>query len=490
MSFPYLALVVVASCFLLASSDPISVPVVRKDASAGLDLQSLAAGMAMKYGRSRTHKFGQRAKQSSGLMNYDEDTGYFAVINIGTPLSPDPRQFSVLVDTGSSDLWVTSQPSGCKGADNRDAYANDPVFPLYDSSKSSTYKGLVFFYALLVKNTNTTVTYGSGEVEGKVATEMISFEGFLASEQSFINVLDDDVCFRNNSGLLGLAWPSLSEIGKLGEPFWLTLSSHGVFDNKEFGFYLARGTDKEFEQLHQNAQWAGGMLTLGGVNETVYTGDIEFLNLTKLWPTAPEGFWQLNLSAISISNQSIDTTPGNQLAVIDTGTSFIGGPTVEVTTFWSFVPGSEALSYPNEGFWEYPCSTELDVGLTFAGGRQWKISDEDMVLQRFEAYYDEPAMCAGSFFDLGATAGPFTDFGNVSWIIGGTFLKNVYSVFRENPPSVGFAELNPAFVIQKVTPENATANSTQSTNTALSRDMEHSVILLLVTAFACLSILL
>jgi hypothetical protein len=30
----------------------------------------------------------------------------------------------------------------------------------------------------------------------------------------------------------------------------------------------------------------------------------------------------------------------------------------------------------------------------------------------------------------------------ISWIVGATFLKNVYSVYRYNPPAVGFAQLS------------------------------------------------
>lgn len=43
--------------------------------------------------------------------------------------------------------------------------------------------------------------------------------------------------------------------------------------------------------------------------------------------------------------------------------------------------------------------------------------------------------CVGSIFVYsGSSSGP-------GWIVGDTFLKNVYSVFRANPPSVGFAAL-------------------------------------------------
>ena len=42
--------------------------------------------------------------------------------------------------------------------------------------------------------------------------------------------------------------------------------------------------------------------------------------------------------------------------------------------------------------------------------------------------------CVGGFFalDTSGTSAP-------PWIVGDTFLKNVYSVFRASPPSVGFA---------------------------------------------------
>jgi cathepsin D len=48
-------------------------------------------------------------------------------------------------------------------------------------------------------------------------------------------------------------------------------------------------------------------------------------------------------------------------------------------------------------------------------------------------------MCAGGIFDVGSTVGNAQ--GAPSWIVGDTFLKNVYTVFQANPPAVGFAQL-------------------------------------------------
>ena len=49
--------------------------------------------------------------------------------------------------------------------------------------------------------------------------------------------------------------------------------------------------------------------------------------------------------------------------------------------------------------------------------------------------------CFGAIFelDVATSIGPT---GIPNWVFGDTFLKNVYSVFRYQPPGMGFAELN------------------------------------------------
>jgi cathepsin D len=47
------------------------------------------------------------------------------------------------------------------------------------------------------------------------------------------------------------------------------------------------------------------------------------------------------------------------------------------------------------------------------------------------------SQCLGSIFTFTSTSNSISP----AWIVGDTFLKNVYTVFRANPPSVGFAAL-------------------------------------------------
>jgi cathepsin D len=76
------------------------------------------------------------------------------------------------------------------------------------------------------------------------------------------------------------------------------------------------------------------------------------------------------------------------------------------------------------------CDTDVNVTMAF-GGRSWSVSPDDMRVAEIGRN-----QCLGGFFevDTGTTT--------PSWIVGDTFLKNVYTVFRYNPASVGFAELS------------------------------------------------
>jgi len=72
------------------------------------------------------------------------------------------------------------------------------------------------------------------------------------------------------------------------------------------------------------------------------------------------------------------------------------------------------------------------------GGKFWPINSKDMNLGQINP---SSPLCVGGLLEfipaLNGTSGP-------DWIVGGTFLKNVYSVFRSSPAAIGFAELSTA----------------------------------------------
>lgn len=153
---------------------------------------------------------------------------------------------------------------------------------------------------------------------------------------------------------------------------------------------------------------------------------------------------------------------------IDTGTSLIGAPTTAVDAIFAQIPGARPADDPNrKGYYyvsllitsftllieashltesiidnlQFPCDTTVRVAFTF-NSIIWSIHPSDFNLGRVGV----EGMCLGAFFSLeaGSTTveGAESDDGP-AWIVGDTFLKNVYSIFRyDNPRAVGFARLS------------------------------------------------
>ena len=220
-------------------------------------------------------------------------------------------------------------------------------------------------------------------------------------------------------------------------------------------------------------------------------------------PVSTPSFWLLSLSgqlefalllliammlsfppAVTVNGNSvaITTTGTAALSAIDTGTTLIGGPTDDVAAIWAAVPGS-AASRDQQGFFEFrasflfvlfplstchclvdlymidylACSTDVTVTLSF-GGKSWPISTQDMNLGQVS---QGSSKCLGAIFDLTTGTNIGSGSGDPNWVVGDTFLvrflslfslkahsfhflyqKNVYSVFRASPASVGFAQLS------------------------------------------------
>ncbi|KAF8997425.1 hypothetical protein BDQ17DRAFT_1174061, partial [Cyathus striatus] len=84
------------------------------------------------------------------------------------------------------------------------------------------------------------------------------------------------------------------------------------------------------------------------------------------------------------------------------------------------------------------CSTNVEVTLSL-GGKSWPINIVDMNLDPIST---GSSQCIGGIFDVSQGTNIQSGQGIPGWIVGDTFLKNVYSVFRANPASIGFAQLS------------------------------------------------
>ncbi|KAF8893581.1 aspartic peptidase domain-containing protein [Infundibulicybe gibba] len=387
---------------------PLHIPITRRSNGVrGTDFQRL-------WGKYRGNRPDGRVSNMD-IVNQLRDMGYYATISIGTP----PQTFNVTLDTGSSDLWVMSRTS-------RNRYSRTP-WPLFNPSSSTSLK-MIRKEAIL--------HYEQGRVAGQIVTDNVTMGGFTINPQKFLAAdYQRDLLDAPVSGIMGLAFHGISDLR--ATPFWQALASGGQLAAPEMGFWLTRHDP----QASDNEP--GGAFTLGGTNSSLFQGDIDFVKIAAS-PWRSKTFWQLSLTSVTVQGKSIPITSGRSaLSVIDTGATLIRGPAKVVSTIWNAVPGAErATEYP-PGHWAFPCTTDVSISLSF-GGKLWPIDPTDMNLGRLD---DTSPLCLGAIYS--------TD--NDGWLIGNTFLKNVYSVFRITPPSIGFAQLSAA-AISSGPPQATTPN--------------------------------
>jgi cathepsin D len=150
--------------------------------------------------------------------------------------------------------------------------------------------------------------------------------------------------------IVGLAFESISFLQK--PPFFLNAIAENSVKGKEFSIKLSS---------------SGGELFLGGTDNTLYKGSIEYSAIT-----GSTGVWQIGGGQASSNGKTIAPTV---IAIIDSGTTLMYGPNSVVDAFWAQVPGSAPFpAIP--GSFSYPCHTPPSLSFNFGGGSTWTVSPQ------------------------------------------------------------------------------------------------------------------
>jgi hypothetical protein len=155
---------------------------------------------------------------SLGLDIEGNDVGYVATVQIGTP----PRDFKILMDSGSADFWVGSE--NCQTLVQQAAGATRDLHRRKggQSGQGATGAQDCGNHVFLGQGSSSSfvdsqnpfhVTYGSGAVAGTIVTDSINIAGLALNNHTFGTAQPETVQFPGAAfvGLMGLAQSTLSE---------------------------------------------------------------------------------------------------------------------------------------------------------------------------------------------------------------------------------------------------------------------------------------
>ncbi|KAF8857082.1 putative vacuolar protease A [Acephala macrosclerotiorum] len=312
---------------------------------------------------------------------------YFSEITIGTP----PQTFKVVLDTGSSNLWVPSSECGSIAC---------YLHTKYDSSSSSTYQ----------KNGSSfEIRYGSGSLSGFVSEDVMTIGDLKIKDQIFAEATEEPglaFAFGRFDGILGLGFDTIS-VNKIPPPFY-NMIEQGLLDEPLFAFYLG-STENDAE---------GSEATFGGVNKDHYTGKITEIPLRR------KAYWEVDLDAISFGDATAELD--NTGVILDTGTSLIALP----TTLAELLNKEMGAKKGYNGQYTVDCAKRDELpDMTFT------LSGFDFSITPYDYILEVQGSCISTFMgmDFPEPVGPLA-------ILGDAFLRKWYSVYDLGKGTVGLAK--------------------------------------------------
>lgn len=325
-------------------------------------------------------------KHSAAIEQDGLDYSYFAAVDFGS----HKTSLWMLLDSGASTTWVPA--TGCKSKSCVSA-----EHKTYGPTNSSTY----------TKSTDTfKLSYGTGTVSGSYASDKVSFGG-LTMELTFgaANVTSDNFNTFPFDGILGLGYANQSDSVKT---FMGTVADKKLLKANLFGVDLSRASDG----------YQDGAINFGAPDTSKYKGSLAYSDVIKGSAT-----WKISVDDAGYDGKSANL-PG-RTAIIDTGTTWVFMPPADAAQIFDLIDDC-TLSGDKDTYY-IPCDTTAPLYFTFSGS-DFNISSDDWV----GAVVDKKKnLCASNIYPVDAV-------GDGNWLVGDTFLKNVYTVFDFDNSRVGF----------------------------------------------------
>ena len=135
--------------------------------------------------------------------------------------------------------------------------------------------------------------------------------GYTVSNQVFgvVSEASDNLLQQPYSGLMGLAFEALASSGAM--PFWEELVTTNQWPMPVMGFYMARYRD---DYSASQIEDQGGWFSMGYLNVSLYTGDVNYVNINQndldYWRIPVQG-GQIQSSVVSIVSSRVSFFAGS-----------------------------------------------------------------------------------------------------------------------------------------------------------------------------------
>lgn len=319
---------------------------------------------------------------SVGIDQDGTDFSYFIQADVGS----SGKSLYMLIDTGAGTSWVMGSDCDSTACGMHTLWASSDTKTVGDGFS---------------------IAYGSGAVAGALAEDSISISSLKVTMTFGVaNTTSDDFVHFPFDGILGLS----QNLGAT-DNFIGSIKSDKLLSSNIFSVDLNRASEGTNT----------GSITFGSTDPTKYTGDISYATVDS----SAGGDWAVPMGDMAYNGVKAGIT--GRLAYIDTGTTFVFGPTDDVAAIHKAIPGAsstDGLTYTA------PCKSTLPITISFSGVI-YTISAKDWL-----SAPSSSGVCTSNIYGHEIVAG--------AWLLGDLFLKNVYTVFDADQSRIGMSFLNSA----------------------------------------------
>ncbi|KJA15324.1 hypothetical protein HYPSUDRAFT_48479 [Hypholoma sublateritium FD-334 SS-4] len=350
---------------------------------------------------------------------------YDVAYTIPVKFSSSEQQFSLQVDTGSSDLWVASKScssSSCALTQGR----------LYDPSVSSRPTDKVF-----------SIPYLQGSASGPIVWDVVTLGGYSINNQALAAASDveEEPLAPNFSGILGLALPLNSIIAQQIPPVTSNDPDGAAWASNLFSITpTSQAPAARFLSLSLSRPGSDAIDSLLGIGHhpAAIVSDpskIQYAGLVS--DSTGVLFWKASVRAITVYVNGIPhpIALGRSVsgavfpsAVLDSGVPLI----LTTSAVSNAIYGAIGITPSSDGTYYVPCQTPLNLTITLDNRTETPIHPLDLTAEPADS--NNAQYCIGL---IQPADNVLTVANNAigDMVLGVPFLRNTYTVMAYTPPN-------------------------------------------------------